>query len=178
MMKMPTEKRRLLIVDDEPELLSILKDICKPLTAHIDVASDGYEALAIFESRKVDAVLSDIMMPRMTGIQLFINIRQRGLEVPFIFLTGFSDQASIAKALQLGASDFLEKPFQEKKLLNYVNLALDLGAALNALETEVAFFSNQATVPAESLREVHKARKELWKLKFSEEFDKIRMKTS
>lgn len=159
------KKRRLLIVEDEPDLLEIMVEFCSSLTSQIQCAQDGVEALEILQSSKIDAVLSDINMPKKSGLQLLAELRSSGFETPFIFLSGYSDRDNVAQALKLGATDFIEKPFEQAKLLSVVDSALDLGAALNNLEVELEDFYKNSKLAPEKLQQVKNARKEIWKMK-------------
>ena len=147
-MNAESKNRRLLIVEDEPELLEILKDICSEKTQNIHTAANGVEALAVLQNHRIDAIVSDINMPVMGGLQLLANLRSRGFEIPFIFLTGHGDQNLRDQALRFGATDFLDKPFDEESLLKHVDLALDLGVALNELDIELEFYGQSETLPA------------------------------
>lgn len=122
--------KTLLIVDDEPEIREILADDLDPYEVRVLRASDGLEALEILGREAVDAVLTDIRMPRLDGIGLTERIRQGGSMVPVIFLTAFSEKDYLLAALRLGATDFLIKPYKIDELLRQVGYALELGARL------------------------------------------------
>ncbi len=129
---MATTQGKLLIVDDEIGLIEILISFLRPFGFHIEVARDGKEAFDKILNGGIDAVLSDIFMPRMGGIKLLSSVRGMGLETPFIFLTSFGDKENVLQALHFGAFYFLEKPFDEKVVINVVKAAMELGKRLNA----------------------------------------------
>lgn len=157
--------RRLLLVEDEPDLLEIMVEFCSSLTSQIQCARDGVAALEILQNSRIDAVVSDINMPKKSGLQLLAELRTLGYETPFIFLSGYSDRDNVAQALKLGATDFIEKPFVQAKLLSAVDSALDLGEALNNLETELEAFYRTSKLSPEKIERVKNARKEIWKIK-------------
>lgn len=120
----------LLIVDDESDLRDILAQDLKPLASHVLTAADGREALSKIEGDQVTAVLSDIQMPKMSGFQLLAEIRRRGLYIPLVYMTAFADREKSALAADLGAFEFLEKPFDRAAMHATVHQALLLGASL------------------------------------------------
>src|SRR4051812_43168740 len=102
-------KPSLLIVDDEELILEILLEALTPLHVECHTATNGREALAFLAKTRPHAVLSDIHMPEMDGFELLANATALGVEVPFVFLTGYGDKEKAITALRLGALDFLEK---------------------------------------------------------------------
>ncbi len=155
--------RILLIVDDEPDIRSILEDICQELTDKIKIAENGKVALEILSHERVDAVISDINMPQMTGLQLLASLRNQGNEVPFIILSGYGDKKNTLEALQLGALDFIEKPFDDEKLLALLDVALDLGCAQKAADKEIEQLYQSSSLPPDKLEELKEAQKK-WRL--------------
>ena len=129
-------KYTLLIADDEVDLIEVIAYDLKPLKYHILTASDGKAALEVLCREKVDAVLSDINMPGLSGLDLLREVNQRGTSIPFIFLTGYGDKEKAVTALRLGALDFLDKPFDRDSLRNSVKKAVELGYSLRNIESE------------------------------------------
>lgn len=135
----------LLIVDDEPLLLELLEDQLsqdfKSIGIRILTAPNGKVAfdlvMAATPEAPIDAVLSDLMMPELSGIAFMEKTRALGSEIPFVFLTGFGNRENIAEALRIGATDFLDKPFNRTSLKNAVQRALDYGLVLRDLEREL-----------------------------------------
>ena len=123
---------KLLIVDDESDLLDIITDYLRNDVADIHRASNGLEALEKIRKESFDAVLSDINMPKMTGMELLTNIRKEGFLTPFIILTGYGDKKSAIDALKLNAYDFLEKPCDPIQIVQIVTKAIELGQQFNA----------------------------------------------
>ncbi len=97
-------------VDDEPTILRVLKRILEPEGYEVILASDGSSALALLDERKPDLVILDIMMPGLDGFQVLDSIRER-FDVPVIMLTARCEQELLVKALEIGADDYVRKPF-------------------------------------------------------------------
>lgn len=101
---------KILIAEDEPKLLSILCDYFRSKGDLPFPAKDGMEALALAENGSYDGVLLDIMMPRMDGRSVCRTLR-RFSDVPIIFLTALSDEDDKLLGYELGADDYVTKPF-------------------------------------------------------------------
>lgn len=125
------KSRKLLIVDDEPEIREVLKQKAELLNIDCQEANHGLEALQLLEKNEFDAILSDFNMPVMTGMELLQQMRNRGLQIPFVVITAFGDQKLVVQALKLGAFDFIEKPFELDHVFKIVESALELGAEIN-----------------------------------------------
>jgi two-component system, NtrC family, response regulator AtoC len=129
-------QKNLLIVDDEPEVRQVLSEGLKALDANIYVAKDSKEALDFIKSKQITAILSDISMPGMKGIELLRAIRQDGYLTPFVILTAYGDKKVALEALRLGALDLISKPWVNEKLFETIQKALELGS-------QVAYWENQ-----------------------------------
>lgn len=149
----------LLISEDEVEFRDILAEILQPLADQIKVASNGAEALQIVLGGDVDAVLTDIKMPIMNGLQFLAEVRGRFLQTPVIVLTGQGDFDSIQEALRLDATDFVEKPADEKYLRSAVRLALDYGLALRQAEIEIEQIYQGSKLPADEIAKLKKIKR-------------------
>lgn len=154
----------LLVVDDEPEILNILEAVAteqrvlidgEALDVRVTKAANGLEALELIQARWFDAILSDINMPKMNGLDLLANIRGLGKEVPLIFLTAFGDKEHAVRALRLGCYDFLDKPFDMDRLRDVLHRALESGFRGREIEREVELrLANLASLPAERYRQL------------------------
>ena len=123
----------LLIVDDEKELLSSLKEMLSPDFEKIETALTVQEAIAKTKTISFEAVLSDYKMPVENGIDFLKQLRSQGNQVPFIMMTGFADKQLIIEALRLGAYDFVEKPWEFEQLRQTILGAVELGRTLKRL---------------------------------------------
>jgi DNA-binding response OmpR family regulator len=115
---------RILIVEDEPALLRGLKDIFASKGYEVLTAADGETGLDLAMSRQPDLILLDIMLPKMNGYEICRALRARGLDVPIIMLTAKGQEEDIVLGLNLGADDYVTKPFKIRELVARVNAFL------------------------------------------------------
>jgi DNA-binding response OmpR family regulator len=108
---------RILIVDDEPNLLGRLRQVISALKYDVDTARDGDQALdKIFDSR-YDLIILDIMLPGKDGLSVLKSIRKANIGTPVLMLTAKGEVADRIKGLDQGADDYLAKPFSVAELL-------------------------------------------------------------
>lgn len=112
-----------LIVDDEKPLRDFVRRNLEVRGFNTQTAANGLEALALFNTHNVDLVILDVMMPRMDGLETITRIRQQSL-VPVIVLSALGEEADKVRALNLGADDYLTKPFGVGELLARVQAVL------------------------------------------------------
>jgi len=112
---------RVLIVDDDPGIRETISQIIGELGYSCNTASDGHDALAMLDSGPYLCVFTDIMMPKMTGLELIKRIKTRELTLPIIVITGYASLEIAIDAMKCGASDFISKPFK----LNQIQLLLN-----------------------------------------------------
>jgi two-component system KDP operon response regulator KdpE len=119
---MPQEKH-ILIVDDEPSIQDFIKRNLELRSFKVSLASNGLEALALFEQATISLVILDIMMPKLDGLEVCRRIRQTST-VPIIVLTALGEETDKIAALDMGADDYLTKPFGVGELLARVKAVL------------------------------------------------------
>ena len=107
---------RILIVDDDAKLFELLKSYFEQNDVSALSAPDGPSALALLDSETVDAVLLDVMMPGMDGLTVLRKLRDKS-QVPVIMLTAKGDETDRVVGLELGADDYVPKPFAPRELL-------------------------------------------------------------
>ena len=107
---------RILVIDDEQYLLDMLKRTLEDGGYDVDCAANGKSALALLTEHKPDLVLLDIKMPDLDGYQVLELIRGKS-EVPVIMLTGVLEPISVQQSVNLGADDYVRKPFRTRELL-------------------------------------------------------------
>ncbi len=108
---------RLLLVDDEPRLTNALSRGLGADGFAVDVAADGQQALELAQAVDYDAVLLDLMLPRLSGYDVLRRLRARGDWTPVLVLSAKDGEHDLADALDLGADDYLVKPFSYVVLL-------------------------------------------------------------
>ena len=120
-------KRKILIVDDEPNIVMTLEYTFKKKDFEVFIARDGSEALQILENNAPDIVLLDIMMPNVDGYQTLKQIRNNDSlkNTKVVFLTAKNKASDIEKGLKLGADKYLIKPFSIKKIVSEINELLN-----------------------------------------------------
>lgn len=116
-------KRKILIVDDEAMIRRILSTRLTMVGYEVAIAANGIEALEVFEKEKPDLIVLDVMMPQLNGLEVCQELRKTS-EVPIIMLTALGDVADRITGLQMGADDYLPKPFSPKELEERINVIL------------------------------------------------------
>src|SRR5205085_2358516 len=124
---------RILIVDDEPQIGRVLRTGLKSHGYDVRVAADGLAALDTFQDWPPDLVVTDLTMPHMGGLELCRRLRARS-QVPIIVLSARGEEKLKVEALDLGADDYVTKPFGIDELLARIRAALRR-ATTPALET-------------------------------------------
>ena len=117
------DKTRILVVDDEPQITRVLRTSLSVHGYEVQVANDGEAGLDVFEAWKPDLVITDLSMPKMSGIQLCENIRDHS-QVPIIVLSVKGDNKNKIEALDKGADDYVTKPFSIDELLARIRASM------------------------------------------------------
>ena len=115
---------RILIVEDEPAMRLGLKDNLEFESYEVELAIDGQEGLAKIRNGTFDLVILDVMMPKMSGFDVCKAMRKMGVITPIIFLTAKSEEIDKVLGLELGADDYLTKPFSLRELIARVKAIL------------------------------------------------------
>jgi DNA-binding response OmpR family regulator len=118
------KNRHILVVEDDQNIRRGIVDILESEGYEATAARDGAEGLKIFRQDKFDLVLLDLMMPEMSGYDLCREIRKRDAKVPVLMLTAKSEEIDKVVGLELGADDYITKPFGVRELLARVAAAL------------------------------------------------------
>jgi DNA-binding response OmpR family regulator len=115
---------RILLVDDEQPIQTLLSFPLQRDGYEVVQASDGREALARFSEQPFDLVVLDVMLPRMDGLEVCKRLRGQGSTVPIIMLTAKSEEIDKVLGLELGADDYITKPFSLREFRSRVKAAL------------------------------------------------------
>jgi two-component system, OmpR family, KDP operon response regulator KdpE len=116
------DKKRILIVDDDPAILRLLSTNLKVRGYEVVTATDGEESLEAVQNQFVDLIILDIMMPKVDGVEVCRRIREWS-NVPIIILSARGDEKDKVKCLELGADDYLTKPFGIAELMARIKTA-------------------------------------------------------
>ena len=146
--------KRILIVDDEPRYLRLLEANLHSEGYEVVTAQDGMQALDVFSANPIDLVLMDVMMPRLDGFGATQRLREF-TNVPIVILTARGEEQDRVRGLDLGADDYLVKPFSATELLARVRAVLRR-AQPPSDSSQVRFFTH------EDLR-IDFARAEVWR---------------
>ena len=111
----------ILIVEDDKEIREGIEIYLKSQGYVVFQAGDGIEALAVLEREEIHLAIVDVMMPRMDGITMMIKVREKGYEFPVIMLSAKSEEVDKIMGLNMGADDYVTKPFTTMELLARVN---------------------------------------------------------
>ena len=156
-----TAKRRILVVDDAEGIRSYLASLLELQGFRVDTAEDGRSALALLESGAApDLIILDVMMPGIDGMETLRRIRARDAEVPVVMLSVVGKATTIVEAMQLGATDYLNKPFEEEELELTLSKAFegrDLEAECQQPRADLGpdAAANASVWEGETLREIH-----------------------
>lgn len=119
--------RRILMVDDEPKLVNIVRDYLVSEGFEVLTAGSGEAGLEILEKEGLDLVVLDLMMPGMSGYEVFRVIRQKW-DIPVIMLTARSEEVDKLLGLEMGADDYITKPFSLRELTARIRAVLRRGS--------------------------------------------------
>jgi len=140
--------KKILLVEDDPNFGTVLKDYLALNDYNVTHAKDGIEGLIMFKNNDFDLCILDVMMPRKDGFSLAQDIRSSNKEIPIIFLTAKTLKEDVLRGYQVGADDYLHKPFDSEVLLFKIKAILqrkesDTSAEDEQFEFEIGnFFFN------------------------------------
>ncbi|MEZ3531765.1 MAG: response regulator, partial [Muribaculaceae bacterium] len=111
---------KILFVEDEGDLTLIVADTLRGQGYEVATASDGIEGLEKFKAEGADIVVADVMMPGMDGFSMAKEIRKLSTAVPLLFLTAKNTIDDVEEGFEIGANDYLKKPFELRELITRV----------------------------------------------------------
>ena len=128
--------KKILLVEDNPNFGTVLKDYLALNDYNVTHAKDGIEGLIMFKNNDFDLCILDVMMPRKDGFSLAQDIRSKNKEIPIIFLTAKTLKEDVLKGYQVGADDYLNKPFDSEVLLFKIKAILQRKESDTSAENE------------------------------------------
>lgn len=132
---------RILIVEDELDLANIIKDYLEKELYEVEICTEGDKAIEIFDKFKPSLVILDLMLPGMNGYEICKNIRIKST-IPILILSAKIDEFDKVKGLDLGADDYITKPFRPRELLARVNAQLRRSQVFNKENLEIIDLEN------------------------------------
>ncbi len=115
---------KILVIEDDRATRKALQQLLQPEGYMVEIAQDGAQGVAAFRSTKPNFVILDLRMPQLNGQEVCKQIRKESEEVPILILTGSADEVDRVLLLELGADDYVTKPFSPKELLARVRAVL------------------------------------------------------
>ena len=145
---MIANRQHVLVVDDEDSLRGFMRRNLEVRGYAVTTAANGLEALAQYESNLVDIILLDVMMPNMDGLETLRRIRQQS-RIPVIVLSALGEESDKVKALNIGADDYLTKPFGVNELLARVKAVMRRASWSDAPDVEGQLVQGEIVVDIE-----------------------------
>jgi len=137
--------RRVLVVEDEPEISSVVRAYLTKEGYDVTVATDGRTALLEFQAKKPDAVILDLMLPEIDGFEVCRQIR-RVSDVPVIMLTARVEEIDRILGLEIGADDYVLKPFSPRELIARLKAVLRRSEPGNASPSNEVLCAGDITI--------------------------------
>jgi len=125
---------KILVVDDEPDVRAVLVACLAAVGFETQEAGDGGEAVAAVQAERPAVILLDVMMPRQGGLDTLPELRRVAPDVPVIMCTAYMDIPTVVRAMQLGAYDYLTKPFNPELLILTVRRAVERGQLMARID--------------------------------------------
>ncbi|PON16061.1 DNA-binding response regulator [Candidatus Entotheonella serta] len=138
-----------LVVDDEPELQELVRYKLSKAGYQVSCAGSGEQALSAIQDRVPDLVVLDVLLPGIDGLDVCKTLKQntQTFAIPIIMLTARSEEADIVTGLELGADDYLTKPFSPRVLLARVKAALRRSGSIQDLEAGIIQYEEMRIHP-------------------------------
>lgn len=115
------------VIDDDHAVRDALKALLEALGLHADTYASAEEFLEAYDAAMEGCILLDVRMPGMNGFSLLKEFAAQGINLPVIMISGHGDDTLIDGALQMGAMDFIQKPFKEETLLEAIQRVMEAG---------------------------------------------------
>lgn len=143
-MRAPSIAARILVVEDDPDIASVLRDDLTLDGHRVELASSGSTALQAIQTREWDLIILDVMLPGVDGFEVCRHTRRNGVATPILFLTAKGEELERVFGFELGADDYVVKPFSPRELRARVKALLRRGTSptkpkMAFGETEVDF---------------------------------------
>jgi len=131
-----------LVVDDEESVRNLIGTLLSGLGYSSITAVDGVDALDRMKGKKIDAVITDIKMPKMDGVGLTIEILKRNPGLPILVMTAFDEEYSAGAAIAAGAREYIKKPFSPDEFFGQLQKMMKDSETIKRLKTEKVLDEN------------------------------------
>lgn len=126
---------KVLVVDDEEHIREVLKDFLESLSYEVVTAENGEDALNKFEPGKFDVIISDLLMPKMDGLDLLKRLKSMDKNLIFLMITGYPSIETAVEAIKKGAYDYITKPFHMEDVKIKIERAFEKKKLKHSLKT-------------------------------------------
>lgn len=135
---MNVEMKKILVIEDEESVRENLLELLEAEEFDVFGAADGLAGIDAAQQHQPDLILCDVMMPKADGFEVLNTLRQEPITamIPFIFITARADKADLRRGMELGADDYITKPFTLTELLNAVSVRLKKNASFEQYSQE------------------------------------------
>lgn len=120
-----TIKKHIFILNDEPKVREVIKETLEVSNYKVSCFADPAECLARLRSKKCDLLITDLKMPKKSGLEVLSDVRRQAPWIPVLVMTEDSDTPTVVKAMRTGAVDFIEKPLSKKDILRKIKSILN-----------------------------------------------------
>lgn len=117
---------RILVIDDELETCEMIKDILEGAGYNVCIAVSGREGINLVKQRSPDLIICDVVMEGINGIGVLTGLKSMKIQIPVIMISGYGTHDMVVQALELGAVDFIAKPFKPKNILDTVKKVIEI----------------------------------------------------
>ncbi len=125
--KEKTMPQRILVIDDEPDMLMLLRMMIEENTDHeVETTNNPSEGIKLFSEKDYDLVITDLKMPGLDGIELFDEFQEIKPDIPMVMITAYGSIETADEAMKKGIADFITKPFRKDTILFTINRVLEL----------------------------------------------------
>ncbi len=155
------EKKKILIVDDDKDILTLLKIKLKKDGLDLKAETSPLKALDIISNENIDLVLIDQQMPELTGLEFIEIIKERFPELPVVLMTAFGDVEDAVKAIKLGALHYITKPINYDELKHIVNQALEITDLKKEVQNLKNLLFEDIVVESPSMRKIVETAKKI-----------------
>jgi two-component system response regulator FlrC len=156
----------ILVIEDDCDVQEAIVEALSLIGVPVLTAENGKVGLEKAVNKHVCAILSDINMPLMSGLEFLELFRKNGYDTPVIMLSAFGDKSNTVRALRMGAIDFLDKPFNLEDLEDKMTQALELGIHIKELEIQINELETDMHLNDEQIKDIRLIKKKILLMRY------------